>query len=167
MAVSEKEYDISELQQKAESYCARAEHCASEVAKKLSLWGASPLTAKKIIEQLYEEDYLNDERYCRAYVHDKYKLNKWGQRKIGLSLRMKGLPSDCIDDALEEIDEEEYNDTLMQLLLKKMRTTKASSIYVLREKLIRFALGRGYDMNEIIECLDINSEELNDYLEEH
>ena len=89
---------------KAEAYCARAEHCAADVRRKLYEWG-TPADFFDFIEQkLYENDFLNDARFCRAYVHDKVEYQKWGRLKILAGLRAMQLPESEIEEALKNID---------------------------------------------------------------
>ena len=83
-------------------------------------------------------------------MRDKYRFNQWGRMKIVQALRMKQLPSEDIEAGLEEIDEEEYNNVLKSLLAQKARGLKAGSDYERNSKLIRFAVSRGFAMDEVL-----------------
>ncbi len=139
---------------KAQAYCSAAEHCRSEVAEKLYQWGVDSTASEEILRSLEEDDFLNDERYCRAFVHDKYRFAKWGKTKIAMALAAKRLPESSYRDCLEQIDETEYRDILRKLLRAKKRSLTDTDEYVLRGKLIRFALGKGYRLSDIEQCLD-------------
>ncbi len=153
----------TQLQQKAERYCASAERCEQDVLLKLCHWGATPETEARIVAHLYRERYLDTARYCKAFVRDKYRLSKWGRDKIAMHLRMKHLPAEDIASALEEIDTDEYDETLAHILRQKARTLKAASEYERNAKLIRFALGRGYAMKEILRQL--KTKDFDEYME--
>ena len=55
-------------------------------------------------------------------------------------------------------DDEEYLDVLRPLLKQKRRSTKAASDYELNQKLVRFALSRGFTYDIIRQCLDVSEE---------
>lgn len=145
-----KEYTEKELKNKAEVYCSSAERCPSDVEAKLEGWGGSPEVVASVMAHLYKERYLDNVRYCKAFVRDKYRFNQWGRVKIFQALKMKGLSSEEINEGLSEIDDEEYHGILGNLLSQKVRSIKASSDYERNCKLIRFATGRGFTMQEIL-----------------
>ena len=138
------------LRNKAELYCSSAERCPSDVEAKLKQWGGEDEAVAVVMAHLYKERYLDDERFCRFFVRDKYRFNQWGRMKIVQALKMKHLDSRSIEAGLEEIDEEEYNDILQKLIRQKRKATKAKNDYELNSKLIRFAAGRGFTMEEIM-----------------
>lgn len=145
-----KELTEKELINKAEAYCSSVEICPSDMEMKLKGWGASPEVTAAVMSHLFKEKYLDTIRFCRAYVRDKYRFNQWGRVKIVQSLRIKGLSSDEINAGLEEIDEDEYCGILNRLLTQKQKTIKASSDYERDTKLIRFAVSRGFTVQEVM-----------------
>ena len=136
------ELSRAEWLSKAEAYCARAEHCAADVRRKLYEWGADVEAIADFIEEnLYSNDFLNDARFCRAYVHDKVEYQAWGRIKIQAGLRALQLPEDSIRTALEEIDETKYRQNLEKLI----RQRKADP----EDKRLRFLAQRGFTFDEI------------------
>lgn len=148
-----KEYSENEIRYKAEAYCSVAERCISEVRTKLRLWGLSSDKEDDVLRDLQEEKYIDELRYCIAFVRDKYRFNQWGRVKIMQALRLKQVPATYISQAMEEIDEEEYLDSLLEQLSYKCSSVKARNDYERNGKLIRFAMGRGYEMDDILSCL--------------
>ena len=144
--------------------CAQAEHCQQEMRDKMKRWELDETVQNRIVDRLVKERYVDDERYARAFVKDKVRYNKWGRRKVQQALWMKRIDSDIQQQVLDEIDEKEYLDVLRPLLKQKRKSTKASSEYELTQKLVRFALGRGFDFSIICQCLDVEDEE--QYLDE-
>lgn len=127
---------------KAQAYCARAEHCAADVRRKFYEWGLNDAEIADSIEQnLYADNFLNDRRFCEAYVHDKVAYQSWGRLKIQASLRALQLPESEIRAALENIDETAYFDNLRKLI----RARKADP----EDKRLRFLLQRGFTYEEI------------------
>lgn len=144
-----KEYTFKELLQKAASYCSISEHCASEVAKKLTAWNVSLEQQKVLIEKLKEEDFINEQRYCKAFVNDKFRFTKWGKLKIAAALRGKGIAEDDITPALATIDEGEYDELLAVLLKSKLSSLKYTYEYEKQGKLYKFAQSRGFENSAI------------------
>ena len=100
-----------------------------------------------------KERYIDEARYARFYIHDKSRFDKWGRNKIAQGLKLKKVPSAVYAGLLDELDEEEYLDGLRTLLAAKRKHVKARTDYERNGKLIRFALGRGYEMDAIRRCL--------------
>ena len=126
---------------KAEAYCARSEHCAADVRRKLYEW-QTPAEIVDFIEQnLYTNDFLNDARFCHAYVHDKVAYQSWGRLKIQAGLRALDLPESEIRKSLDEIDENQYQSNLKALI--KQRKSDSP------DKLLRFLAQRGFTYDEI------------------
>ena len=146
--------------------CAQAEHCEQEMRDKLKRWELDTAAADRIIARLQKERYIDDARYARAFVKDKIRYNKWGRRKVEQALWQKLIADDIRQQVLGEIDENEYLDVLRPLLKQKRRTTKAENDYALNQKLVRFALGRGFTFDLIRQCLDVNDDDFPDFTDE-
>ena len=146
--------------------CAQAEHCEQEMRDKLKRWELDTPAADRIIARLQKERYIDDARYARAFVKDKIRYNKWGRRKVEQALWQKRIADDIRQQVLGEIDENEYLDVLRPLLKQKRRTTKAENDYALNQKLVRFALGRGFTFDLIRQCLDVNDDDFPDFTDE-
>ena len=71
------------------SYCSTAEHCRAEINEKLQRWGIAYDTIARILDRLESEKFIDDERFCRAFVNDKFRFAKWGKMKIAQGLYMK------------------------------------------------------------------------------
>ena len=133
--------------------CSKAERCAYEMTEKMRRWGLSEDAQARDVSRLTKDRYIDNARYARAFARDKAEYNKWGSMKIRMALRMKHIDDDVIDEALSGIEDKSYEQTLRHLLEAKAKSVKASSDYERRQKLIRFALGRGFTYNIIERCL--------------
>jgi regulatory protein len=136
------------------AYCSRTERCISEVKKKLSQWEIPEKEQSDILKRLQDENFLNEERFCRAFVNDKSKYNKWGAYKIRFELKKKEIPDVMIRDALENISPVENEERLLQLLQTKQKSVKGNSEFEVKQKLMRFAAGRGFSLEETEKALE-------------
>ena len=116
----------------------------------------------RVMQRLVSERYVDDERYARAFVRDKIRYNKWGRRKVEQALWMKHIDDDIRSRALSEVDDEEYLSVLRPLLKQKRRSIKAASDYELNQKLVKFALGRGFTFDIIRQCIDGDVDEVDE-----
>lgn len=136
-----RELSKAEWLDKAEAYCAKSEHCAADVRRKLYEWAAPAEISDEIVENLYKNDFLNDARFCHAYVHDKVAYQSWGRIKIQAGLRALDLPESEIRKSLDEIDEKQYKSNLQALFQQRKADPE--------EKRLRFLLQRGFTYDEI------------------
>ena len=139
--------------------CAQAEHCQWEMLEKMRRWELPEEEQARVMQRLVSERYVDDERYARAFVKDKVRYNKWGRRKVEQALWQKHIDEDIRQRVLDEVDDSEYLAILKPLLQQKRRSTKAANDYELNQKLVRFAVSRGFTFDIIRQCLDVNEED--------
>lgn len=142
--------------------CAQAEHCQHEMLEKMKKWELPEVVQARVMAHLVKERYVDNERYARAFVKDKIRYNKWGRRKVQQALWMKHIDDDIQQTVLNEISDEEYLKVLRPLLKQKSKSIKADSDYERNQKLVRFALSRGFTFDIIRQCMDtsdINEDE--------
>ena len=142
--------------------CAQAEHCQYEMLEKMRKWELPETVQARVMARLIKERYVDNERYARSFVKDKIRYNKWGRRKVQQALWQKRIDCDIQQTVLDEIGDDEYLKVLKPLLKQKSKGIKAESDYERNQKLVRFALGRGFTFDIIRQCLDtsdINEDE--------
>ncbi len=138
--------------------CAQAEHCQYEMLEKMRRWEVPEEAQARVMAKLIKERYVDDERYAEAFVKDKIRYNKWGRRKVEQGLWQKRIDEDIRKRVLDDVDDEEYLKVLRPLLKQKRKTIKAQNDYELNQKLMRFALGRGFTFDIIRQCIDVDDE---------
>ena len=138
--------------------CAQAEHCQQEMRDKMKRWDIDAATQDRIVARLVKERYVDDERYARAFVKDKIRYNKWGRRKVQQGLWLKHIDDDIQERVLGEVDDSEYLAVLRPLLKQKVRSIRAENDYERTQKLVRFALGRGFTFDIIRQCLNVDED---------
>jgi regulatory protein len=145
---------------KAEHYCAYQERAQQEVRDKLYDWGLWPEAVENIIVKLIGDNFLNEERFAKAYVQGKFKQKGWGRIKIKQGLKFKKVPDGLIKKALQTIDGDEYISMLTKVINKKAALLIEKDEYKRRYKLQQYAMSRGYESDLIADVLKNEKPEL-------
>ena len=134
--------------------CSQAEHCSYEMTEKMRKWQISDEAQARIMQHLVEERYIDDERFCRYFVKDKIRYNKWGRRKVEQALWAKHIDSDISKAILDEVDDEEYINILRPMIKSRRKQMKDMNEYEANARLMRWAVGRGFTFDIIRQCID-------------
>jgi len=135
----------------AERLCSRREYCVQEIRMKFKAKGLDGPQIEELIVTLQERNFVDEQRYVHAFVHDKSQLQGWGAEKIRYALRARQIPEAMIREALAGIDPQAQKEKLRRLLETKRRSIKAASEDEVRAKLIRFGLARGFAFKDVID----------------
>ena len=134
---------------------ARSEKSTGDALRLMRTWGVPEAEQRGVLEKLIADRYIDNRRYAEAYAREKSCLAGWGERKITMQLRMKGVERETISAVLAEVlQDDSMAERLQEKLEKKLRTVKAANDYELRGKLLRYALGLGYDYDMAAEVIE-------------
>lgn len=145
---------------KLASFCAYQERTLKEVRQKLREWEVIDEDAEPVISELIAQNYLNEERFARAFAGGKFRVKKWGRLKIRQEMKLKGLSNELIQKGLTEIDGDAYEEVLRDLLEKKVRSLRGESLAV-KQKTVRFALSRGFESDivwDLLKTMDLEED---------
>jgi len=140
---------------KSAALCARQERCSFEIVAKLITWEVDPDIIDQVIKTLAQEKYIDENRFAGFYARDKFRFNKWGKQKIAFHLRQKKIAPDVINSVLAGLDDSDYEDTLLFMLKARERNISNEDAYKKKAALIRFALSRGFEYDQIMRTLDV------------
>ena len=142
--------DTGMVLEKIKYYCSYQERCIHEVEEKLKDWAVQKKLIPFIINELQKEGYLNEERFAKVFAGGKFRINKWGRQKIEFALKLKGIRQEMIQKGIAEIDKEDYLRLLRDLMKKKYEEIKTDNEVNIREKIIAFIQGKGYEIELIL-----------------
>jgi len=148
--------DENAARAKAEHYCSYQERSQQEVRDKLYEWGLHAKAVENIISDLIGNNFLNEERFAKAYAVGKFRQKGWGRLKIKQGLKFKKVPDVLIKKALQAIDGDEYLLMLRKVLAKKAGVLSEKDPYKRSYKLQQYALLRGYEgdlVNDVLKEL--------------
>lgn len=135
-------------------YCYYQERCHKEVRNKLYELGCRKDEVEELISEMIQADLLNEERYAKAIASGKFRMNKWGKKKILYLLRQNQISEYCINKALKSIDSQEYYTTILNLVEKKLPDYKSNSAYITKNKLVKYLMGKGFEYNLIQQAIN-------------
>ena len=138
---------------RAAALCARCEQAPGDILEKLGKWGLSATDAAQVLRQLTEQGFINEERFAKAFVMDKFRFNGWGRIKIAHQLRQKGIQGETISEAMTAIDDEAYRQRLVELLRTKWRTVQGRDPRSAWAAMMRFAASRGFESTIAGKCV--------------
>ena len=138
-------YTIIEANKNIRYYCSFQERCRLDVKQKLLGWGILGNLIPNIIMKLIDEDYINEERYARSFCRGKFRIKKWGKKKIEFELKKKYLSDDHINIGMEEIESSEYLEELDRQIDKKNNLIKEKTFFNKRNILANYLIDRGFE----------------------
>lgn len=146
-----KSYTVDEAQIFMENYCSYQERCHKEVEQKLYELNLIPEAKEQIILHLLQHNYLNEERFAKAFARGKFSIKNWGKVKITNELKFRNISAYIIKSALEEIEEVSYQKTLRKLALKKLKNIKEPNAFKKSNKLSNFLISKGFETDLVYE----------------
>nr|WP_185150345.1 regulatory protein RecX [Apibacter sp. B2912] len=143
-----------QIKKRLADYCVYQDRSHYEVEQKLKeLRTLNEDERGEILIWLIQNNFLNEERFSKSYARGKFYQKKWGKIKIMQGLKQKRIPTNLIDKGIEEINEEDYKSTLMELTEKKWNILRESEVYLKKKKIYNYLLQKGYEYNLINEIL--------------
>jgi regulatory protein len=146
-------YTQTQALEKARRWCALQERCHTETRNKLHSWGQYEDACEEVIAQLISEGFLNEERFARSFARGKFRIKHWGRIKIVNELKQKKISPVCIRKGLDEIDDEEYMQTLRMLYTKRVKEVKERNPWARKAKIYTVLAGKGFEPELIRELM--------------
>ena len=142
---TKKTYTVEEALKNMERYCSYQERCHKEVTQKLYSMYMIPEAIDHIVVKLMQDNFLNEERYAKAFVSGKFRIKKWGKQRLARELKQKDIGKTLITMALQTITDQEYLETFNILAEKKSETIRETNVSKKRKKLADYLLYRGWE----------------------
>ena len=146
-----KTFTVDEAKKKLEYYCAYQERCHKEVRQKLKDMDMIPEAIDIIVVHLLEHNFLNEERFAKTFVSGKFKIKRWGRRRLTLELKKKDISKVNVNQALSEINEAEYIEVFNDLAEKRLPFIKEVNKFKKKKKLTDYLLYRGWESHLVYE----------------
>ena len=151
-----KVHTLTTALEKARKYCAYQERSQQEVRDKMYDLGLHKNEVEQGIVVLIEEGFLNEQRFAVAFAGGKFRVNKWGKVKIKLALKAKKVSDYCIHHALNQIQQSDYQKTLLKVIDGRRKKIKEADGVKQNYLLAQYAIGRGFEPDVVWEVLKMN-----------
>lgn len=154
--MEKKSFTFEEIKQKLINYCVYQDRCHFDIEQKMKEFLLIPEAEDEIFLYLIKENYLNEERFTRSYIRGKFYIKHWGRNKIKMNLKQKGITDKLISGCMDEIDENDYESTLLKIYSNYFSTQKNIKDYQKKAKTIRHLLSKGFEYDLILDVLNNN-----------
>lgn len=151
--ITKRLHTMQEAKVKASFYCAYQERTHEDVRKKLYSLGLREEEVEEILSDLIVEDFVNEERFAKTFAGGKFRLKKWGKKKIKHELKKRKISPYCVEKAMEEIDDDIYRTTMTELIAKKWEKT-SGRIPSRKSAVVRYLMGKGYEPGLVWELIN-------------
>ena len=145
---------MKEAKIKAGNYCAYQERTQQEVRDKLYSLGLYRDEVEEVLTELIIDKFVDEERYAKTFASGKFRIKKWGKIKISYALKQKHLSSYCIDKALGEIADQEYEEQIAQLIKQKHERLSGDE-FTVNNKVVNYLVGKGYERELVRKLIKI------------
>ncbi len=145
---------IEEVKRKLERYCIYQDRCHKEVEQKMFEYDLIEEVKVEVLLHLMQHNFLNEERFAKSYARGKFRIKKWGKRRIIRELKFRDISDYNIKIALKEIDEEEYYQTLVEIATKRNNTISEKNKFKRKKKLIDYLMYKGFESDLIYDIVN-------------
>lgn len=153
-----KELTFEQAKDKALRLLEFRSHSERELTDKLKRAGADENDIEEILEFCRNYGFVDDRKFALAKARDLKNLKKYGKQRIKSELYSKGISAEYVEEALDELDDDE-EDVLLPLVEKKLRGDFEKKNI---DKCIRYFLYRGYSFGDIKSCIENIKQEYNE-----
>lgn len=153
---TEKKLEFEQVKNKALRYLEYRAHSEHELYVKLKRAGAEEEDIERVLEFLREYRFVDDKEFAVKCARDMKNLKKFGKKRVRAELMKKGIDSEYIENAIEQIEWED-EDVLYPMVKKKLSGDfERKSI----DRCIRYFVYKGYGFEEIKSMIEkIKAEE--------
>jgi regulatory protein len=97
---------------------------------------------QEILDRFQELGLLNDQRFAESWVENRKEFRPRSKSALRMELRLKGIPDETIDQAVETVDDEEQ---AFQAGMKQARKYRNLEWQDFRKKMFDFLMRRGFN----------------------
>ena len=146
--------DYNLILKKIKRFCAYQERCHKEVIIKLKSINAKNDQIQNIISILIKENFLNETRYAIQYASGKLRIKNWGKIKIKYNLIQNNVSEWNIRNALNKINDNEYNKIFNSLFTKLLLKYHNLNSQTKKKKIYDLLIYRGWEKEIIFSQLN-------------
>ena len=154
------EDSIRQAKDQALRYLTVRPHSRRELWRKMREKGHRSEVINQVLDHLENVELVNDEQFTRLFIQNELRLRPVGKLLLIQKLVQRGIPREMYEPLLKELlpDEEEIEiaRSLVKKFLKSHSRDKGDK---LKEKLVRYLQGKGFQWEQIKQVLPAKSED--------
>ncbi|MDO3410633.1 RecX family transcriptional regulator [Saccharibacillus sp. CPCC 101409] len=116
---------------------------SGEVEKRLLEKEIDPHAAAAVVQRLASENLIDDQLYAKEWARQRVTNRKKGKVWVRQELKQKGIDQELIQEALDEVGDEDELSSAVDTASKKWRTTKGE-VWERKRKTLAFLMRRGF-----------------------
>ena len=134
---------------KLKRFCDYQERCHKEVKTKIRALKVPFSLHQKLLQQLIEEGYLNEQRFVESFVRGKFRIQSWGKVRIKNELKARQISDYLIEKTLNQINEQDYQDTFEKQFLKAESRYQKDPPQKSKQKIFGYLTQKGWEHERI------------------
>lgn len=114
------------------------------------------------IKQMQELGYLDDEKYAALFIKNDLQVGKDGSYNIAQKLRQKGVKTDIIEEAINQVEDEQWAQVGYKLVKNMVLKQNKLSLRELTRKIKTKLMSHGFSSvisDLVIDMLDLQEED--------
>jgi regulatory protein len=125
----------------------------TELAAALRRRGIASDVAAEVLDRYGEVGIVDDRAFASAWVTSRHHGKGLARRALAGELRRKGVDSDVVDRALEELPDETEVETARGLVARKLRTERPGRSDVTFRRLVGMLARKGYPPGLVVQVV--------------
>jgi len=135
----------------------------AELEKDLARRGADPEVSAQVLDRFEEVGLIDDASYARMWVESRHRGKALARSVLKQELRQRGVDSESIDGAIEQIDDDAEYQRALEFASRKARVTAGEDSAKALSRLAGQLARKGYPAGV---CFSVSKEVLGPLLEE-
>jgi len=115
----------------------------AELATALRRAGVDDRVAAEVLDRYHEVGMIDDAAFARAWVTSRHESKGLARRALGGELRRRGVSSEAVGEALDQLDNHTEAETARALVERKLRTATGAPEAIVR-RLVGMLARKGY-----------------------
>lgn len=99
-----------------------------------------------VLERLSKRGYIDDQKFARYYVENRFVKKGISQKRLRLELHKKGVDSKVIESVLTDSQRDDKNELAKMVAKKRNRYSE--------EKLIRYLIRQGFHYQDVVDAVE-------------
>jgi regulatory protein len=149
--IVKKRYTVSEMTKKLERFVKKHKLENNEGSEEGDSHPHSNI--EKVLDRLFELNYLNDKAFARDYIMDRVRFRPRGKFLLRRELFLKGIDKEIVENIINETEIDEAK-MAEELIVRQSKRLEKLPPQKCREKIYRYLASRGFSQDSIYKTIE-------------